>query len=238
MYQSVLILEETGIACDQRRDYIQSLVLFLCLLCFFAANRLCFLFSRPFPLPLEATSNNRSFGIGIDVSICVGYVTADHTHDHCRKVGWMPRATWAIVLCAVVMGLGCEKFFTSPDRPVATSIARSLAPAIPPDSLIVESVLLERPIGDVFLDRDLWASTLPVGSPEIRSLLAENGIRAGILTGNLPTQFQTMLDNKADVVAPPLMWTFNNRKEAVIPTAGPIEECTFDMLPDLAGKPE
>jgi len=150
----------------------------------------------------------------------------------------MPRATWAIVLCAVVMGLGCEKLLTSPDRPVTPSIARSLAPAIPPDSLIVESVLLERPIGDIFLDCNLWTSTLPVGSPEIRSLLSENGIRTGILTGNLPTQFQTMLDNKADVVAPPLMWTFNNRKETVIPTAGPIEDCTFDMLPDLAGKPE
>jgi hypothetical protein len=180
----------------------------------------------------------RDFGIGIDVSICIRYVTADHTNDYCKKVGWMPRATWAIVLCAVVMGLGCEKFFTSPDRPVTPSIARSLAPAIPADSLIVEYVLLERPIGDVFLDRDLWTSTLPAGSPEIRSLLAENGIRAGILTGMLPTQFQTMLETKADVVDHPHLITFSNRKETVIPTAGPIEACEFDILSDLAGKSE
>jgi hypothetical protein len=32
--------------------------------------------------------------------------------------------------------------------------------------------------------------------------------------------------------------TFNNRKEAVIPTAGPIKECKYDFLADLAGKPE
>jgi hypothetical protein len=37
-------------------------------------------------------------------------------------------------------------------------------------------------------------------------------------------------------VIDPHLLTFNNRKEAVIPTAGPIQECKYDTLEDLAGK--
>jgi hypothetical protein len=152
-------------------------------------------------------------------------------------VAWMPRSAMAIPLCALLLGVGCESLFTFTDRSVVSSFARSLPPAIPADTLIVESVLVERPIGDPFLDRELWESVLPVGSPEVRSLLAENGIRVGILTGMLPTPFQTMLRDKSETVDPHLM-TFPNRKEAIIPTSGPIELCNFDLLEDLAGKPE
>jgi hypothetical protein len=149
----------------------------------------------------------------------------------------MPRATGGIFLCLIVSGMGCERFFTPSDKPVTPSVARSLAPAFPADSLIVESVLIERPLGDPYIDRELWESTMPVGSPETRALLAENGLRASILVGIFPSQLQTMLGTKADVVDPHLL-TFNNRKEAVLPSAGPIKECQYDLLADLAGKPE
>jgi hypothetical protein len=85
--------------------------------------------------------------------------------------------------------------------------------------------------------RSSMAYTMPVGTPENRTLLSENGINVGILTGMPPTRFQELLDTKADVVNPQRM-TFSNRKEAVIPTAGPIEACKFDLLSDLAGKVE
>jgi hypothetical protein len=142
-----------------------------------------------------------------------------------------------MIVCAPVALLGCEKFFTSHDRPAPNSIARSLAPAIPAESLIVEYILLERPLGDAFLNRDLWTATQPAGAPEMRALLAENGIQAGLLSGTLPSQLQTLIDTKADVVDAQL-FTFPHRKEEVIPTAGPIEDCKFDLLADLSGKPE
>jgi len=101
--------------------------------------------------------------------------------------------------------------------------------------LLVQSVLLERPVGDAFLDRELWESTLPVGDPETRALLAENGLRAGLLTGALPQRFQDLLLSDADTVSPHEL-SFNLRKEAVLPTAGPINPCRFSFLSDLAGK--
>ena len=148
----------------------------------------------------------------------------------------MLRAVGVILLVASLSTLGCEKFFTSSERPDTPSIARSFAPVVPADGLVVEKILLERPLGDSFLDRELWEAVQPVGTPETRALLSENGIRVGLLTGILPPQFQTMVATKADVSGTPELMTFNNRKEAVIPTAGPIESCNFDLLGDLAGR--
>jgi len=144
-----------------------------------------------------------------------------------------------IVLCALAgAGIGCKKPLNSPAQPASSTIARSLSPMIPPEGLLVQSVLIEQPIGDQFLDRDLWASTRPVGEPETRALLAENGLRAGVLSGVLPQRFQDLLDSEADIVSPPNEMSFNSRKEAVVPTAGPIDPCRFKLLSDLAGAPQ
>ena len=34
---------------------------------------------------------------------------------------------------------------------------------LPAEGVYLETVILERPLGDPFLDRDLWASAVPVG---------------------------------------------------------------------------
>ena len=90
----------------------------------------------------------------------------------------------AMVLGSV--GVGCLKPLL-PGEGTRTSMAKALTPMVPPEGLLVQSVLLEQPIGDAFLDRALWESTLPVGEPELRALLAENGLRVGILSGALPS---------------------------------------------------
>src|SRR4029453_17321331 len=77
----------------------------------------------------------------------------------------------------------------------------------------------------------------PVGEPETRALLAENGLRAGILSGVLPQRFQDLLVSGAETVLPNEM-SFNARKEAVLPTAGPVDPCRFALLSDLAGAPQ
>lgn len=147
----------------------------------------------------------------------------------------MPRAAWAVVVWAAI-GTGCDRHLFRSDRPAAPTVARSLAPAASSDGLLIESLLLERPAGDPILDRDLWAAALWPGSPEARALLTENGLRAGVLAGAPPPGFQTLLDSEADTVNP-LRMTFNVRKEAVIPTAGPVDRCAFAVLADLGGKP-
>jgi hypothetical protein len=114
-------------------------------------------------------------------------------------------------------------------------VARSLAPAAPAEGIYVEYVLLERPVGDPFLDRELWEAALPAGTQETRVLLSENGLRAAVLSGNPPQKFQTLLESESDVVNSRRV-TFASRKEEVLPTSGPHAKLEFRLLADLAAK--
>lgn len=173
---------------------------------------------------LELTARRRL------VMSAANHVTSGEGANRMRSIGVV------VLLGAAVAGVGCERLLTRRGPTAAETIARSLAPVASSDGVVVDSVLLERPAGDPFLDRDLWASVLPVGSPETRALLAENGLRAGVLTGSVPTRFLTLLESQAETIDPQTR-TFNVRKESVIPTAGPVDPCRYSVLTDLAGKP-
>lgn len=144
------------------------------------------------------------------------------------------RRAWVIVVCAMVAG-GCNTRTALTSRAPIESVARSLAPVVPVEGIYLESVILERPLGDPFLDRDLWAEALPVGSQETRALLSENGLRAGILSGTLPQRFQALLESETEALGGRGL-TFAMRKDEVLPTSGPNERCEFGLLADLAGK--
>jgi hypothetical protein len=140
-------------------------------------------------------------------------------------------------LCALAAAAGCVfRPATPPGPPASQVVAKALRPVLPAGTVVLQSVLLERPLGDRFLDGDLWESTVPAGRPETRALLAENGVRAGVLSGTLPQELQDLLDSEAETVAPGER-TFNSRKESVVPTAGPTDPCQFSLLSDLAGEP-
>ncbi|MDY3550935.1 hypothetical protein R5W24_000004 [Gemmata sp. JC717] len=144
----------------------------------------------------------------------------------------MRRACFVIVLgCAAASGC----FLARGDRAPATSVARSLAPVQQAEGTCLEYVILERPLGDRFLDRDLWVTAQSVGAPETQVLLSENGLRVGVLAGTLPPKFQTLLESDSET---PLgrRLTFANRKEEVLPTSGPNEQSEFGLLADLAGR--
>src|SRR5215218_8216679 len=108
----------------------------------------------------------------------------------------------ALGLLALACAAGC---FGRNARPTVPQIVRSLAPPLPVEGLLVESVLIEQPAGDRFLDRALWDGVQPLGQPETRALLAENGLRVGVITGTGPQKFQTLLDSNSDTVSPQRM---------------------------------
>ena len=141
------------------------------------------------------------------------------------------RVRWAILVCA--LGAATVAGCLSPaDRP-PTSVARLLNTAQPTNGIYLESIILERPVGDPFLDRDLWAAALPVGATDTRALLSENGLRAGILAGTLPPKFQTLLESETEAVNGRGL-SFAMRREDVLPTSGPFDRITFKVLTDLA----
>lgn len=119
--------------------------------------------------------------------------------------------------------------------PAAARQPKSPLPPAQVPGLYVESVLLERPVGDPLLDRDLWADAAAQLPAHTAALLAENGLRVAVLGGTLPPAFQKALESEADTVNPHGL-TFANRTDAVIPTAGPTDPCEFSVLPELGAE--
>ena len=144
----------------------------------------------------------------------------------------MRQAWCVIVVCAAAAG--CVTHAARPAVAPATQVARSLIPTVPPEGVYLESILLERPVGDRFLDRDLWDAVLPIGSAETRVLLNENGLRAGVLAGSLPQRFQTLMESESEAINGRGL-TFAMRKDEVLPTSGLRERCEFGLLADMAG---
>lgn len=139
-----------------------------------------------------------------------------------------------LLMLANVAAVGC----LFPQRPSVTTIVKSLTPPTPVEGVIVDSVLIEQPVADGFLDHDLWADACPIAtaSPEVRTLLDQNGLRSGVISGAGPQKFQTLLGSDTDTVSP-LRTTFQVRKDTVIPTATPGDVCKFRLRTDVAGKP-
>jgi hypothetical protein len=142
----------------------------------------------------------------------------------------MRRAWWAWAAVIGAAAAGCLSHRAA--LPTA-STARSLG--LSNEGVCVQSVLIERPLGDSVIDRELWAAGLPAARDATRALLCENGLRAVVLGGNLPAGFQRALATESDTVDAHLL-TFATRKDAVIPTVGPIDPCDYEVLTGLGGK--
>jgi hypothetical protein len=140
----------------------------------------------------------------------------------------MRRAGGALAVAVCAAAIGCQ-WWPHADRP---GPARATLPTAAPDGPYVESVLVERPVGDAALDRDLWAAARPPLPAETIALLAENGLRVRVVGGGLPADFRRLLETDA---VDPHGLTFAGRPDAVLPTATPPDPCSFRVLPDLAG---
>ncbi len=114
---------------------------------------------------------------------------------------------------------------------------RPLAPpAAPPDAVVLHTALLDRPFPDPYLDDALWAAAGQPLPAEVRALLAENGLRAGVVGGVVPGEFQKLLTSELSCVNPREM-RFSAGKATVAAVNGPVDAAAFDVLADLGGEP-
>ena len=153
-------------------------------------------------------------------------------------------------ICGALAVLACVTLTGCPDqwaaltggsnaaRSRAQSFASPATGGLPPaevGGLRVTSVLIERPVGDPLLDRDLWTARGPVLPPEREAILSENGLRVRVMGGALLPAFRKALDSEIEMIHPHRL-TFANREESVIPTAGPFPVCEYELLSGLAGR--
>jgi hypothetical protein len=122
------------------------------------------------------------------------------------------------------------------DRPArSSSFLDRLGVAGPsgPDAVSLEYAVIERPAGSPAINRDVWATIDElVLSSDTRALLSENGFRAGVVGGLLPSELETMLANPRSAtghrerrlyVGSPAQFAIN----------GPVPQADFQVRPNL-----
>jgi hypothetical protein len=111
-----------------------------------------------------------------------------------------PWATLGVGLLTWVL-VGCV-----PSQVRTTSWFRGRQPfASPaaPNTVEMEVALLECPVGDRYINRDLWAlADEQVVTPEQKAALEDNGFRVALVGGIVPAELQTLLTSERNNVNP------------------------------------
>ena len=105
------------------------------------------------------------------------------------------------------------------------------------DVVSLEVAVIEQPLGDRFLDSDIWDEVdEQVLSGEDRSRLRKNGLRVGLVGGIVPARLQSLLTSQGSNPTP-RHFRLRSGNPAEVPLAGSREELTFELHP-AEGEPE
>lgn len=102
---------------------------------------------------------------------------------------------WSVPFLVLLAG-GC--FTPEPSRSTSWLKKWSAASlALGSDKVLMDIALLERPVGDAYLDHELWLSTDEQIVPlEQKAHLEDNGFRVGQIVGTTPAALQTLLTSE------------------------------------------
>lgn len=106
-----------------------------------------------------------------------------------------------LMLGVVIAAGGCLS--AEPTRTTAFKL-RPTQPIAQNNNVVqIDAALVERPVGDSFLNRDLWNQTdEQVIDPDRKGLLDSNGFRIGQMIGSPPARLQTMLTSERSCINP------------------------------------
>lgn len=94
--------------------------------------------------------------------------------------------------------------------------------ALPPDSVLLDFVLLERPLGDRYINEELWKNTDE--QMEGKEVVQENGFRVGHLVGMTPQRLQELLTSERGCLT---------RWRQIVPAGKPITLTISRPAPEL-----
>jgi hypothetical protein len=101
------------------------------------------------------------------------------------------RCWWALVPIVCCLPAGC---FTTESVRTTSALPARYRPALDPQAIIIDFALIERAVGDPYINRELWTHTDQlVVDLEKKDLLEANGLRVGQLVGLTPADLQTLL---------------------------------------------
>jgi hypothetical protein len=109
------------------------------------------------------------------------------------------RVAWALAPVVACLSAGC--FLPSAERGAAPGLVR-MRPEISPDVVIMHIALIERALGEPFINQELWQHTDQfVVDLERKAVLEENGLRVGQVVGVPPAELQHLLTSQRWCVA-------------------------------------
>jgi hypothetical protein len=154
---------------------------------------------------------------------------------------------WAVpalfALFAAAVGTGCSLFrstvsYEPTGTPAPPPPGRTAAQAPDADGRIVmQTRLIERPAGDEYLTHGLWKGTTDPLPHELSARLAVNGLRVGVVSGQLPVELEKLAASDAAVVNP-MLRTFRPGRPKAVPVNGPLANCAAAVRSDLSGEAE
>lgn len=125
------------------------------------------------------------------------------------------------------------------DRPVRSSnfFDRLRSGPSGPDAVFIEYALIERPAGAPAVNRDVWANVDETILPsDTRALLAENGLRVGVVGGLLPSELEAMIANPKSSLGHRQRRLYVNNP-AALTVNGPVQSAEYQVRPSLEGTP-
>jgi len=118
---------------------------------------------------------------------------------------------------------GCA-WFQPADKPAWVSRLRRPAPQSDDARVALDLAILEKPLGDPFMNRDLWRSTDDmVIDLEKKDLLEKNGYRVGQVVGLTPEALQALLKSERYCVNP---------RRRIVPDGGHVTQYLGPVFPE------
>lgn len=139
----------------------------------------------------------------------------------------MRRCVWTLALILLGCGSGC---INTGEGAGTSWIARLQKQTVTPDHALLTVALLECPIGDDYINRQVWEHTdQMLGSSESRRALQDNGLRVGQLVGTTPDGFQKLLLSPQSCSNPKAM-VFPSGRTATIWLGPILPQSTYEIV--------
>jgi hypothetical protein len=142
-----------------------------------------------------------------------------------------------LVFLVAVTSPGCS-WLTSFRKERAAEILERSAERLPTtDRIVLDFRLIDQPAGDPFATDRLWTiATNPLPHDQT-ALLAENGLRVGVVSGIIPADFTERVSSERHAVDPRAV-TARLKDERVLPIRGPLPQASLVLRKVWQGPPE
>jgi hypothetical protein len=101
-----------------------------------------------------------------------------------------------------------------------------------PDAVVLMTALIDRPGGDPYLTDGLWTAADKPLPHETAALLAENGIRVGVVSGIPPAEFSALVSSEKATTGRRMNLRRLNEPK-VLPVNGPVDAVEYTVLTGL-----